>query len=86
MYLNNTTNKMNENYSFEFALAKLENIVRQLDEGNKSLDETLKLYEEGIHLFRYCTDKLENAQQRINMIQGNDEISFFAFDHAGKED
>ncbi len=58
---------------FEDSLSKLEKIVARLEEGNISLEESLKLFEEGIRLSRYCTQKLEEAEQRVEiLLKGKD--------------
>lgn len=58
---------------FEEALRKLENIVSRLEEGNISLEESLKLFEEGIRLSRFCTQRLEEAEKRVEiLLKGND--------------
>lgn len=61
---------------FEEAMEKLEHIIRMLDEGNQRLDETLALYEEGIRLYRYCSKKIDDAEQKISLIQGEAEVPF----------
>ena len=53
---------------FEQAIAELENIVRALEDGNTPLDRALELYEQGIALVRLCNEKLEGAEQKINML------------------
>jgi exodeoxyribonuclease VII small subunit len=63
--------KKNEKPSFEEALAALETIVERLEKGELSLEESLKLYEEGIHLSRLCHGKLEEAEGRIEMLLKN---------------
>ena len=55
--------------SFEASIERLEQIVRALENGDAPLEETLKLYEEGIALVRTCTERLENAEQRVKMLQ-----------------
>ena len=55
--------------SFEVAMERLEQIVRALENGDAPLEESLKLYEEGIALVRTCTERLENAEQRVKMLQ-----------------
>ena len=55
--------------TFELALARLEEIVRALEKGDAPLEETLKLYEEGISLVRTCTERLEKAEQKVKMLQ-----------------
>ena len=53
---------------FEDAVNKLEEIVRALEDGNTPLDRALKLYENGIALVRFCNEKLDSAEQKINML------------------
>jgi exodeoxyribonuclease VII small subunit len=62
--------------SFEEALENLERIVTQLEEGNLSLDETLKKFEEGIKLSRLCEKKLKQAQKKISMLIKDEEEIF----------
>ena len=57
-----------ENLTFEEATARLEEIVKLLERVNTSLDESLKLYEEGVSLVRFCNDALDNAEKRIKML------------------
>jgi exodeoxyribonuclease VII small subunit len=54
--------------SFEAALQKLEEIVQKLEKGELPLEESLKLYEEGIRLSRLCHGKLEEAEGRIEQL------------------
>lgn len=53
---------------FEKALEKLEEIVGELETGRLSLDDSLKKYEEGVRLSRVCSRKLEEAQQKIEIL------------------
>ncbi len=53
---------------FEDAVNKLEEIVRALEDGNTPLDRALELYENGIALVRFCNEKLDSAEQKINML------------------
>ncbi len=58
---------------FEDALKKLEKIVSQLEEGDISLEDSLKLFEEGIRLSRICNQKLDEAEKRVDiLIKGDD--------------
>lgn len=50
---------------FDEMLVRLEEIVRQLEKGEASLEESLKLYEEGAGLLRLCTKQLDEAEQTI---------------------
>ena len=55
--------------SFEAALKRLEEIVRLLETGEASLDESIRLYGEGDALRRQCEARLESAKARIEKIQ-----------------
>jgi exodeoxyribonuclease VII small subunit len=57
-----------EGPSFEAALDALEGIVERLEKGELPLEESLKLYEEGIRLSRLCHGKLEEAEGRIETL------------------
>lgn len=59
--------------SFENSMKRLEEIVEQLDSGKLSLDESLKIFEEGIELSKFCSEKLNQAEKRIKtLIKQND--------------
>ncbi len=53
---------------FEDSLARLEQIVSQLEAGNVPLEESLKVFEEGIALARHCAKYLEDAERRIEIL------------------
>lgn len=53
---------------YEDALAKLEEIVKKMTEGDLPLEETLKAFEEGIRLARVCTKKLDEAERRVALL------------------
>ncbi len=53
---------------FEAALAELEQIVRQLEEGKASLDEAIAAYERGAALKQHCEAKLRDAQAKVDKI------------------
>jgi exodeoxyribonuclease VII small subunit len=54
--------------SFEGALKQLEEIVQRLEKGELSLEESLKLYEQGVALARLCHAKLEEAEGKIEIL------------------
>lgn len=59
--------------TFEEKLKKLTQIVEQLEEGNElSLEDSLKLFEEGIGLISSCRQMLENAEQRVENVLETD--------------
>ena len=53
---------------YEKALGELEQIVARLEQGDQSLEESLKDYERGIRLERQCQKALDEAEQRINAL------------------
>lgn len=70
------------NKSFEKALAELETIVGKMESGELTLDDSLEKYEEGIKLARFCKDKLDKAEKRIEIVVKNADgsISLEQFD------
>ena len=56
-------------FSFEQAIEELQTIVTAMEAGNVSLDESLGLYERGVELVRLCNKRLDEAQQRISVVQ-----------------
>jgi len=53
---------------FEDALEKLEEIVRRMEAGEMTLEESLKAFEEGIKLSRLCAKKLDEADRRVELL------------------
>jgi len=51
--------------SFEQALTKLEEVVKQLENKNISLDEAVKLYNEGLELSKICYEELKDSEKLI---------------------
>jgi len=62
---------MSKNRPFEEALEALEERVRRLESGELSLDDALKLFEEGVELTRECHEKLDAADQKITELSRN---------------
>ncbi len=58
---------------FEEALARLEKIVKSLEDGDLPLEESLRLFEEGVSLTRLCAARLEEAQKRIDVLTRTDQ-------------
>ena len=63
--------KDNKAVSFEEAAARLEEIVRALEGGNAPLDESLKLFEEGVRLVNACRKQLDSAEQKVKLLMEN---------------
>lgn len=62
-----------EGPSFEEALGRLEEIVKTLEDGESSLEESLSLFEEGVRMARLCSRRLDAAETRIRMLLERDE-------------
>lgn len=58
--------------NFEKSLTELESIVTKLEQGDLSLDESLKQFEKGVQLARGCRSVLEEAEQKITTIVKHD--------------
>ena len=53
---------------FEAALAELDGIVKKMEAGDLTLEASLALYERGVQLERFCHERLEAAERRIDML------------------
>ena len=63
---------MNENPTFETALAEVEQILRALEDGTTTLEESLARYERGVGLLKICYGHLRTAETRITQLAGVD--------------
>ncbi len=61
---------------FEDALKKLEKIIEEMERGDMSLDEALKKYQEGLELSRVCSQRLESAKKKIDVLTKNKKGDF----------
>ena len=73
------TNKT-EAVPFEAAMTRLEEIVRLLENDKAPLEESLRLYEEGVALVRGCSSQLDEAEQRVQILQRSAEGTIEAMD------
>lgn len=75
-------NKKSESAAnFELTLAELEALVKRLEEGDQTLDESLSGFKRGIELTRECQSVLDNAQQTVEqLINPEDEESLTPFE------
>ena len=60
--------------TFEEAYSALEKITEKLNSNDITLDEALKLYEEGINLSKHCTKALSQAKQKIETLKSGNEL------------
>lgn len=73
---------------FEEALKTLEKIVEELEKGDLTLDEALKKYQEGIELSRQCSQRLDSAKKKIDVLMKNKkgEFELAPFDESKAEE
>jgi len=57
---------------FEDALGRLEEIVKKMEQGDMTLEDSLKSFEEGIKLARLCAKKLDEAERRVDILLKQD--------------
>ena len=62
---NQATPEPSETLTFEQALQRLEALVQKLDNDDSGLEEALQAYEEGVQLARYCLQRLDTAELRM---------------------
>lgn len=54
--------------TFEDAMKRLQEIVSYLENGEAPLDKSLAAFEEGVHLVKFCSAKLENAEKTVKLL------------------
>jgi len=57
--------------TFETAMKRLEEIAEHLEDGTRSLDESLKLFDEANRLVGFCTTKLDEAEAKLKILVKN---------------
>ena len=72
--------------TFETALARLEEIVNTMESGDAMLDESLSLYEEGVNLIQFCSKALDDAEQKVKILQKGEDGALIEKDFIGTED
>lgn len=72
--------------NYEASVTELESLVNRLEQGDISLEESLKLYESGVLLTRDCQDSLQAAEQKVQMlIQQSGQSNLVDFDSNSTE-
>lgn len=75
---------------FEQAMARLEAIVGELEKGDLPLDESLKIFEEGIRLSKNCLKVLEEAERKVEVLvqdkNGKKQLRAFSLDGDESDD
>jgi exodeoxyribonuclease VII small subunit len=64
---------MSKKKSFEEAVKRLDEIVTNLENNEIKLDDMLQLYEEGAQLIKFCLKKLDDVENKINILSGDDQ-------------
>ncbi len=67
---------MKKKMSFEEAMNRLEEIARALDTGDLPLEESIKMFEEGMQLIEFCQARLEEAEKKVQKLSRSDDGSF----------
>lgn len=61
-------NKQTSGQSYEAALEAIERIVEQLESGELSLEDSLAIFEKGVGLTKYCYQKLDEVEKKIEIL------------------
>lgn len=70
-----------KNYPFETSLEKLEKLIEQMEDGDLTLEDSLKTFEEGIRLTRECQQALAAAEQKVKLlIEENGQVTASDFE------
>ena len=72
--------------TFEESLRRLEEIVQKLEQGSLSIDDSLKMYEEGITLSKACMTKLTEAEIRLKKLGKDMEGHFQVLEEEGEDE
>lgn len=71
---------------FESAVKRLEEIVNKLEAGDLSLDDSIKLFEEGVRLYQVCIKRLDEAEKKVEILlkdkDGNKMLKSFQMENA----
>lgn len=62
------TKRLKKTTDFEAALAELEALVEKMEQGDLTLDESLKQFERGVQLTRSCQQALQEAEQKVQIL------------------
>lgn len=76
--------KVAETMSFEAALERLEGIVRKLEAGELSLDDSLSVFEEGVRLSGFCHKRLDEVEKKVQLLLADGRTA--PFDAAAQDD
>jgi exodeoxyribonuclease VII small subunit len=75
-----------EELSFEAGLKRLEEVLDSLEHGDLALEEAMRAFEEGVQLVRFCHNKLDEVEKRVELVLKDDTGRFFTRPFPGEED
>ena len=71
--------------TFEASMSELEEVVGKLENGDITLDDSLKLFEQGIKLAKACQKKLDEAEKKVKILTADSNGDFVEEDFEGAE-
>lgn len=79
--------KIASNKKFETALEELELVVEQLETGELSLEDSLEAFEKGVGLVKYCSQKLDEVEKKVEVLIKDKEskLQLKAFDEPSED-
>ena len=66
--------EVKKDMTFEQAMARLEQIVKALEGGNVPLEDLIKLFDEGTALVKFCSARLDVAEEKVKLLQMKDGV------------
>lgn len=72
-----TENNISDNMSIEDAFQKLDRTVEQLGSRDITLEDSFRLYQQGMELLRYCNEKIDTVEKKMLKMNENGEFSEF---------
>jgi exodeoxyribonuclease VII small subunit len=72
------------NMPFDKALARLEEIVGEMENNNLPLEKAMEAYEEGVYLVKHCRDKITEAEAKVEMLERDNSKSAQGNDSTGR--
>ncbi len=66
--------EVKKDMTFEQAMARLEQIVKALEGGNVPLEDLIKLFDEGTALVKFCSARLDAAEEKVKLLQMKDGV------------
>ena len=72
--------------TFEQAMKQLEQIVQDLESGDMPLEKAIKIFEDGIQLSKFCSEKLDETEKRITILMQSSDGKLSEAPFGGKND